>query len=89
MLRWWPSFAMRARLWNQPRPAAHRAELMAKWDSDFIPYTFQIPISVAVGKVTGDYRLLDVVMLDEPEFRPHAHREVLARLGDLSSARRW
>jgi predicted PolB exonuclease-like 3'-5' exonuclease len=48
----------------------YRAELMAKWDSDFIPYTFQIPISAAVGKVTGDYRLLDVVMLDEPEVRP-------------------
>jgi hypothetical protein len=48
----------------------YRAELMAKWDSDFIPYTFQIPISVAVGKVSGDYRLLDVVTLDEPEFRP-------------------
>ena len=48
----------------------YRSELMAKYDSDFVPYTFQIPISVAVGKVTVDYRLLDVVMLDEPEFRP-------------------
>ncbi len=56
----------------QPAEAVHRyrGELMEKWDSDFIPYTFQIPICVAVAKVTGDYRLLDVVLLDEPEFRP-------------------
>ena len=55
-------------------PAAiqrYRDELMAKYESDFIPYTFQYPISVAVAKVAGDYRLLDVVVLDEPEFRPH------------------
>ncbi len=53
----------------------YRAELMEKYDSDFIPYTFQIPISVAVGKVTGDFRLHDVVVLDEPEFRPHVITE--------------
>ncbi|MGD0900844.1 MAG: 3'-5' exonuclease, partial [Thermoguttaceae bacterium] len=35
----------------------YRAELMEKYDNDFIPYTFQIPISVAVGKVAGDFRL--------------------------------
>jgi predicted PolB exonuclease-like 3'-5' exonuclease len=55
--------------------ARYRAELMEKHGSDFIPYTFQIPISVAVGKVTADFRLLDVVVLDEPEFRPHVITE--------------
>ena len=55
--------------------ARYRAELMEKRGSDFIPYTFQIPISVAVGKVTADFRLLDVVVLDEPEFRPHVITE--------------
>ena len=53
----------------------YRAELMAKYESDFIPYTFQLPVSVAVGKVSGDYRLIDVVVLDEPEFRPHVITE--------------
>ena len=51
--------------------ARYREELFEKYDSDFIPYTFQVPISVAVGKISPDYRLLDVTVLDEPEFRPH------------------
>ena len=38
----------------------YRAELMEKFESDFIPYTFQMPISVAVGKVTADFRLVDL-----------------------------
>jgi predicted PolB exonuclease-like 3'-5' exonuclease len=49
----------------------YRAELIEKYDSDFIPYTFQIPVSVAIAKVAADFRLLDLVVLDEPEFRPH------------------
>jgi predicted PolB exonuclease-like 3'-5' exonuclease len=53
----------------------YRAELMEKYESDFIPYTYQIPISVAVAKVTADFRLADLVVLDEPEFRPHVITE--------------
>jgi len=53
----------------------YRAELMEKYESDFIPYTYQIPIAVAVAKVTGDFRLLDVVVLDEPQYRPHVIAE--------------
>ncbi len=53
----------------------YRAELMEQRGSDFIPYTFQIPASVAVGKVTADFRLNDVVVLDEPKFRPHVITE--------------
>jgi predicted PolB exonuclease-like 3'-5' exonuclease len=49
----------------------YREELMAQSGSDFIPYTYQIPIAVVVAKVAPDYRLLDVVTLDEPAFRPH------------------
>jgi 3'-5' exonuclease len=59
-------------------PAAiqrYREELMAEFDSDFVPYTFQYPISVAVAKVASDYLLLDVVALDEPAFRPHVITE--------------
>ena len=53
----------------------YRDELMEKYGSDFIPYTFQIPISVAAGKVGADFRLIDLVVLDEPEFRPHVITE--------------
>jgi hypothetical protein len=61
----------------QPAEAVrrYRSELLQKYESDFIPYTFQVPVSVAVGKVTGDLRLADVVVLDEPRFRPHVITE--------------
>src|SRR4051794_6575606 len=49
----------------------YRDELLAKYESDFIPYTFQIPVSAAIAKVRADYRLIDLVVLDEPRFRPH------------------
>jgi hypothetical protein len=51
--------------------ARYRAELLAKYESDFIPYTFQVPISLAIAKVAADYHLIDLVALDEPNFRPH------------------
>jgi predicted PolB exonuclease-like 3'-5' exonuclease len=38
--------------------------------SDFIPVTFQYPISICIAKVREDYSLQDVVSLDEPRFRP-------------------
>jgi len=63
---------------NLDGPAAiarYRAELMAKNDSDFIPYTFQVPVSVAIAKVGEDLRLLDLVTLDEPRYRPHVITE--------------
>jgi 3'-5' exonuclease len=53
----------------------YRDELMEKYESDFIPYSFQVPISVVVGKVTADFRLEDIVVLDEPRFRPHVITE--------------
>ena len=49
----------------------YRAERMEKYGSDFIPYTYQLPVSVTVAKVAADYRLLDLVVLDAPDFRPH------------------
>jgi predicted PolB exonuclease-like 3'-5' exonuclease len=51
--------------------ARYRQELLDKYESDFIPYTFQLPVSVAVAKLTADYRLFDLVTLDEPAYRPH------------------
>lgn len=49
----------------------YRNELMEKYESDFIPYTYQVPVSIAIAKITSDYRLSELVVLDAPEFRPH------------------
>ncbi len=51
--------------------ATYQDELMETSGTTFIPYTFQIPVAVVVAKVAIDFRLIDVVSLDEPEFRPH------------------
>lgn len=53
----------------------YREELLAKHDSDFIPYTFQEPVAIVVAKVAADFRLIDLVTLDEPRFRPHVITE--------------
>ena len=49
----------------------YREELMEQYQRDFIPYTFQVPISVAAAKVSSDFQLIDLVVLDPPQFRPH------------------
>jgi len=61
----------------EPRSAVRkfRDELLEKYDSDFIPHTFQVPISVVVAKVGGDFQLQDLVTLDEPSYRPHVITE--------------
>lgn len=38
--------------------------------SEFIPVTFQYPVAICVAKVRADFSLLDIVCLDDPEFRP-------------------
>jgi len=55
--------------------ARYRAELMAKYESDFVPYTYQVPVSVVVAKVGSGCELLDLVALDEPEYRSHVITE--------------
>lgn len=57
----------------------YRHELIEKFDSDFIPYTYQVPVSIAVAKVTDTFRLVDLVVLDEPQFRPHVMTELFWR----------
>jgi 3'-5' exonuclease len=61
----------------EPRVAIerYRQELRDQYDSDFVPYTFQLPVSVAVAKIAADYRLLDISVLDEPQFRPQVVTE--------------
>ncbi|HEY1067396.1 MAG TPA: 3'-5' exonuclease, partial [Pirellulales bacterium] len=50
--------------------ARYRQELMDEYGSDFIPYSYQCPLTVAAAKVSGDFKLLDLVLLDPPLFRP-------------------
>lgn len=49
----------------------YRDELMQAHGSDFIPYTYQIPVSIAIAKVAGDFTLLDLDVLGEPQYPPH------------------
>jgi 3'-5' exonuclease len=51
--------------------ARYRSELLAETGRDVLPVTYMLPISVAVAKVGADYRLLDLLVLDAPQFRPH------------------
>jgi len=55
--------------------ARYRGELMEKFENDFIPYTFQVPTSIVAAKVSSDFELIDLVALDEPQFRPHVMTE--------------
>lgn len=49
----------------------YQDELMEQKGSTFIPHTFQIPISVVIAKVNPDFEIIDLVSLDEPDFRSH------------------
>ena len=49
----------------------YQDELMEQKGTTFIPHTFQVPISVVIAKVSESFELLDIVSLDEPEFRSH------------------
>lgn len=53
----------------------YQDEREAQTGSTFIPYTHQLPISIVVGKVDTAFRLVDVVALDEPQYRPHVMTE--------------
>lgn len=49
----------------------YQDELMELHGTTFIPHTFQIPTAVVIAKVAADGSLVDLVSLDEPQFRPH------------------
>jgi len=53
--------------------AKYRAQLLetSNGKSDFVPHTFQVPISVAIAKVAPDLSLTEVKTLDRPRYRPH------------------
>lgn len=49
----------------------YRDELLEQTGKDVLPPSFVLPISVAVVKVAADFQLIDVAVLDEPQYRPH------------------
>ena len=49
----------------------YSGELMEKFGSEFIPYTYHLPVSIAVAKIDATFNLIDIVTLDEPKYRPH------------------
>ncbi|QDV28885.1 putative 3'-5' exonuclease related to the exonuclease domain of PolB [Planctopirus ephydatiae] len=51
--------------------AKYRAELMETTGKDVLPVTYMLPVSVAIAKIDPEFRLLDLVVLDAPEYRPH------------------
>ena len=57
----------------------YRDELLENNGSDFIPYSFQLPVSVVIAKVAADFSLIDLVALDEPNFRPHLMTDLFWR----------
>jgi predicted PolB exonuclease-like 3'-5' exonuclease len=55
-----------------PREAVtrYRRQLLEETGKDVLPLTFVLPVSVAIAKVAADFRLLELIVLDSPEFRP-------------------
>ncbi|MBA61547.1 MAG: 3'-5' exonuclease [Planctomycetaceae bacterium] len=56
---------------SQQAVERYQQELLEKNGSDFIPYTYHLPVSVVIAKVTTDFKLEDLVALDEQDGRPH------------------
>jgi len=52
---------------TREREAALKASGGAR---DFIPVGFHVPVAISAARVSGDYRLLDLVALDSPNFDP-------------------
>jgi predicted PolB exonuclease-like 3'-5' exonuclease len=52
------------------RRAQVEAREQSRVGSDFIPYTFQLPVSVCVIRVAADFGLQQITPLGAPDFRP-------------------
>lgn len=66
-----------------------QAELVEQSGKTFIPYTFQIPTAVVIAKVGRDLDLIDIVSLDDPDFRPHVITENFWRGWELYGRPQW
>ena len=56
---------------SQKAIETYSAELFEKFGSEFIPYTYHLPVAIAVIKINSDFEILDIVTLDAPEYRSH------------------
>ncbi|TVP99417.1 MAG: 3'-5' exonuclease [Planctomycetaceae bacterium] len=64
-------------------------ELVEQSGKTFIPYTYQVPVAVVIAKVDKDLELIDIVSLDEPQFRPHVIAEHFWRGWELYGRPQW
>ena len=55
--------------------AVCQKERLEKVGREFIPYTFQFPVSVAVAKIDQEFNIIELVTLDADQYRP----EVITR----------
>lgn len=69
--------------------AKYQAEIFEKSGTTFIPHTFQVPVAVVIGKVNQDLQLVDLVSLDEPQFRSHVITEHFWRGWDIYRRPKW
>jgi predicted PolB exonuclease-like 3'-5' exonuclease len=69
--------------------ANYQDELVEQRGTTFIPHTFQIPITVVIAKVASNLELVDIVSLDEPEFRPHVITEHFWRGWEMYRHPKW
>jgi predicted PolB exonuclease-like 3'-5' exonuclease len=69
--------------------ANYQDELVEQRGTTFIPHTFQLPIAVVIAKVASSLELIDIVSLDEPEFRPHVITEHFWRGWELYKHPQW
>jgi predicted PolB exonuclease-like 3'-5' exonuclease len=69
--------------------ATYQDELVETQGTTFIPHMFQIPVAVVIAKVGENARLLDVVSLDEPQYRPHVITENFWRGWELYQYPTW
>jgi predicted PolB exonuclease-like 3'-5' exonuclease len=69
--------------------ATYQDELVESRGTTFIPHTFQIPVAVVIAKVAADFRLLDLVSLDQPDFRPHVITENFWRGWEIYKQPQW
>jgi len=69
--------------------ATYQDELVETRGTTFIPHTFQVPIAVVIAKLAPDLRLIDLVSLDEPEFRSHIITEHFWRGWEMYKYPQW
>ena len=67
----------------------YHQELMEDKGTTFVPLTFQIPIAVVVAKVSRSFKLIDIVSLDAPKYRPHVITENFWRGWELYQQPQW